>query len=362
MIDKNKLKNNLSLEQVYDYVNFLGGDPKKYENFLVCHTICHNPPHTGSYKLYYYDDSKLFKCYTECDDAFDIFELTYKVKKLAQEDISFKRSIYYVANFFGQQEEVLENMPTDKQELSDWSFFKEYQKNNEYKEKIVELKHYDEKILAFFPQPRILSWEKEFIKYPAIKKRNIKYNPINLSVLIPHYDMYNNLIGIRERTLIKENEINGKYKPAVLNKVMYNHPLSFALYNLNNSKDNIRKMKKVIIFEGEKGCLQFASLFGEEQDISVACCGSSLTDYQIKLLVSLGVEEIIIGFDKQFKEIGDEEFKQWKMKLIKLHNKYKTYATISFLFDKFNLLKYKESPTDEGAEKFIKLFKERIIL
>ena len=51
------------------------------------------------------------------------------------------------------------------------------------------------------------------------------------------------LIGIRERTLIKENEQTGKYKPAILNNQMYNHPLGFNLYNLNNSKDNIQKMR-----------------------------------------------------------------------------------------------------------------------
>jgi hypothetical protein len=30
---------------------------------------------------------------------------------------------------------------------------------------------------------------------------------------------------------------------------MYNHPLGFNLYNINNSKDNIKNTKKVIIFE-----------------------------------------------------------------------------------------------------------------
>ena len=43
----------------------------------------------SSHKLYYYDNTKLFKCYTggcsaDGSDAFDIFELTRKVKRKAK--------------------------------------------------------------------------------------------------------------------------------------------------------------------------------------------------------------------------------------------------------------------------------------
>ena len=60
---------------------------------------------------------------------------------------------------------------------------------------------------------------------------------------------------------------------------------------------------------GEKSCLLYQSYFGIDNDISVAVCGSNLTNYQIQLLKSLDVEEIVIAFDKQFKESGDKEFK-----------------------------------------------------
>ena len=65
-------------------------------------------------------------------------------------------------------------------------------------------------------------------------------------------------------------------------------------------------MKKAIVTEGEKSCFLYASYFGEDNDISVACCGSSLINYQVDLLLSLGVSEIIVAFDRQFKEIGDK--------------------------------------------------------
>lgn len=365
-IDKDTLKESLTIEDVFNYVAELGGEPHMMNGFFISKTICHNPIGEGSYKLYYYDNTHLFKCYTECDNigGFDIYELTRKVKNNIGENFSLPKAINYVAAYFGYSNqnfnfEILEN---DK-ELCDWEIFKKYEQINSINEQKVDLKCYDNQILKYLPTPHILSWEQEGIKFDIIKKRGICYDPINNGIVIPHYDMDNKLIGIRERTLIKENEVYGKYRPAFLNGVLYNHPLSFNLYNLNNSKNNIKIIKKAIVFEGEKSPLLYASYFGEENDISVACCGSSLIAYQVKLLLSLGVDEIIIAFDKQFQEIGDTEFKKWTKKLTNIHNNYSKYCQISFLFDKNNnLLEYKDSPIDKGKDVFLQMFKERIFL
>ena len=103
----------------------------------------------------------------------------------------------------------------------------------------------------------------------------------------------------------------------------------------------------------------YASYFGQENDISVACCGSSLSSYQIQLLLDLGVEEIIIAFDKQFKKLGDEEHIAWTRKLKDINKKYSSKVKISFMFDKENLLEYKMSPIDNGKDIFLQLFKRR---
>ena len=205
-------------------------------------------------------------------------------------------------------------------------------------------------------------WLKEGISQEAMDNCGIAFDPVSWGIVIPHYNIDGKLIGVRERTLIKEEEENGKYKPAILNYQMYNHPLGFNLYNLNNSKNNIRKIKKAIIFEGEKSCLLYQSYFGIDNDISVAVCGSSLTAYQVELLQSLDVEEIVIAFDKQFQEIGDKEFKGWTKKLKEINKKYGILTRISFMFDKWNLLGYKDSPIDRGPEIFIQLFERRIML
>ena len=132
-----------------------------------------------------------------------------------------------------------------------------------------------------------------------------------------------------------------------------------CLYNINKSKDNIKNMGIAIIGEGEKFCLAYASYFGMNNDITVACCGSSLIAYQVELLLSLGVKEIVIAFDKQFKEPGDDEWERWQKKLLALKDKYCSTVQISYMYDNKNLLGYKESPIDRGPEIFIELFTER---
>ena len=143
---------------------------------------------------------------------------------------------------------------------------------------------------------------------------------------------------------------------------MYNHPLGMNVYNLSNSKNAINIIKKAIVFEGEKSALLYKSYFGVDNDISVACCGSNLSAYQVQLLIDSGAEEIIVAFDRQFQEIGDKEFKHLKTNLLKLYNKYKNFVKITFIFDKNMITGYKDSPIDCGPDKFLQLFKERIVL
>ena len=369
------IKNNLTIDQIYDFLADAGGEPQMHGDIIMSRTICHNPPGQGSFKLYYYDNTKLFKCFTQCSDTFDIFDLALKIKKLAGEQIIYwskdavqtsrpwdlPDAVRYIAIYYGF-EAPEENFSEKRIELQDWQILskleaKKLQKN---RNQIVSLKVFEDDFLKNMIQPRIIPWEKEGITPEIMKIHHICYDPKNQGIIIPHYDINNNLIGIRERTLIKENEIYGKYIPAIINGKMYNHPLSFNLYNINISKNNIRNIKKAIVFEGEKSSLLYGSYFGIENDISVAACGSNLINYQVELLLSLGVQEIIIGFDRQYKEIGDNEWKKWTDKLYHIHNKYGSLVQISYLFDKEYILNYKSSPIDQGSEIFIELFKNRI--
>lgn len=370
------IKNNLSIDQIYEFLADAGGEPQMHGDIIISHTICHNPPGQGSFKLYYYDNTKLFKCYTQCpEDTFDIFQLVLKIKRLAGEQIVYwskdavqtsrpwdlPDAVRYVAIYYGLEVEN-ENFLSEQTELQDWKILTKLEAKQQEKrsKQIVSLKVFKDNFLKNMPHPKILPWIKEGITQDIMDIHNICYDPKNQGIVIPHYDINNNLIGVRERTLIKENEIYGKYIPATINGQMYNHPLSFNLYNINISKNNIHNIKKAIVFEGEKSSLLYGSYFGIKNDISVAACGSNLINYQVELLLSLGVQEIIIGFDRQYKEIGDNEWKKWTDKLYHIYNKYSSLVQISYLFDKEHILNYKSSPIDQGPEIFIELFKNRI--
>lgn len=366
--DSDQIKQQLTFQQVFDYVAELGGEPRLDSNgaeIFISRTICHNPIGTGSHKLYYYENTKLFHCWTQCGDSFDIFDLTRKWALQRGEEWSLSRAVGYVARYFGIASSEEKNFDNIQDKLQDWEILKNYQENSSFSKdkKIIEFKNFDEKILEHFPRPRIEPWINEGISQEVMNARGICYDPVNQGIIIPHYDENGALIGIRSRTLIKEEEVYGKYRPAVINGRQYNHPLGFALYNLNNSKDNIARMGLAIVAEGEKSCLKYASMFGAENDISVATCGSNLIQHQVDLLRQYGAKEICIAFDKQWKENGDNEFRQWVKKLTALHNKYSKLVNISFIFDKQgDKLGYKESPLDASKEMFLELFKERIRL
>ena len=372
--DKDLIKNSLTIEQIIDVLSEFDADPILQGDKIISKTVCHCGQ---QHKLFYYDNTKLFRCYTDCGDTFDIFELTRKVKSRVQKKIKYTPegkeyttdwelpdAIRYIAEKFGFSPKQKIDDKNLVSLLEDWKILNSYDriKDIQQESQTVELKVYDDSILTRLPHPNIGIWEREGMKKEILDAAGICYDPKNNGIVIPHYDKDNNLIGIRERTLDLSLVDRGKYRPAIINGIMYNHPLSFNLYNLNKSKDNIAKIKKAFLFESEKSTLLYASYFGKENDISVACCGSAFIGYQYKLLVEAGAEEICISLDKQFQKVNDDEYKKLTKNLLNMQKKYGSKTQLSFLFDNNNLIGYKDSPIDRGPDIFLQLFKERIIL
>lgn len=366
--DIKKIREELTIDQIFELLCEFHAEPKIHNDIIISKTVCHNAINNlnnASNKLYYYENTHLFKCFTNCD-TMDIFELARKVKTMETgTEWSLPKAVHFVATYFGYSPKILD-FEDDNDSLSDyWNILNSYDRIKEVdkQKKEVKLKVYDAAVMQNLPQPRIAPWEAQGITKEICDARNICYNPKSCGIVIPHYDIDGNLIGIRERTLIQENaELYGKYHPARINNIMYNHPLSFALYNLNWSKENIRRIKKAIIFEGEKSCLQYASYYGQDNDISVAACGNSLINYQLELLLSLGVNEIIIAFDHDFSSLEEDTAKKLIDKYKKMYIKYGNKVTLSFIWDKDGLTPLKASPIDIGPEVFQKLFSTRINL
>ena len=60
-------------------------------------------------KLYYYFDRKIFVCYTECNDAFNIFTLIEKVKLLNGEEYNYYKARDYILNFLDYENGIKNN-------------------------------------------------------------------------------------------------------------------------------------------------------------------------------------------------------------------------------------------------------------
>ena len=359
--NKDEIKNSLDLNDMIDILTYLGAEPEN--NFggdvLHCKTVCHCG---NSHKLYYYDNTKLFRCYTDCGEVFDIFELVRKVKSQeSNTEWPLPKAIEFVAEYFG----VSGNEIVDEDILEDWDLFNSLDKLKDAGATRIydSLKTYDGSFMKHLPHVHITTWENDGISKDAMDTFGICYEPKNQVILIPHYDLNGAVIGIRQRTLIQEDaEKFGKYRPFKLGKTMFNHPLGLALYGLYQNKENIQRAKKAIIFESEKSVLQYETMYGRENNIAVACCGSSVSLRQIWMLIACGAEEIIIGLDHDFEDVNSKEAKRIIKNLKNIYKKFGQYVTISMIWDKNNLTGLKASPTDEGKETFVKLYKSRINL
>ena len=362
--NKQEIKDSLSVENIYNLLVEWGGEPQYTSFGIIATTICHNPPGEGSRKLYFYSNSNLFKCYTGCDSYFDVFELVIKIADIQWgKEFKLNDAIKWIAQKFNIAG-TFNDEP--EQKLEDWKILSNYERieNIDVQTNKIILKEYNQDILDRLNYNIILEpWLKEGISQEALNQAHIGFYPGGDQITIPHFDKDGRFIGLRGRTLCaEEGEKYGKYRPLRINGELYNHPLGMNLYGLNWSKDNIKTMKKAIIFESEKSVLLYGSYFGFDNNISVACCGSNVSQNQIQMLIDAGAQEIIIAFDRQFKEIGDNEFQHLKKNLLKIRERFKNDVLISFIFDKNILTDYKASPIDCGPQIFLQLFKERIVL
>lgn len=363
--DKQEIKNSLTIDNIFELLTDCGGDPEYTPFGIISATICHNPPGEGSKKLYFYSNSNLFHCYTGCENSsFDVFELVAKIAEIQwDQDYDLNDAVRWVAQKFGI---AGTQKIDDVNELEDWKIFANYERIQDIEIKLsnIQLKEYSSDILERFNYTvKIEPWLQEGITQEVLEYCKIGFYPGGSQITIPHYDVNGKFIGLRGRTLGEEEAARyGKYRPILVNNQLYNHPLGLNLYNLNNSKNQIKTIQKAIVFESEKSTMLYQSYFGIDNDISVACCGSNLSAYQVQLLIEAGAKEIVIAFDRQFQEIADKEFQHLKKNLLKLRERFKNEVLISFIFDKNMITNYKSSPIDEGPEKFIQLYKERIVL
>lgn len=367
-MNANELKNSLTKEDIIYFVEeCLGSDGHLVDNAgnLIFQTVCHNPPGEGKYKLYYYAEAFVFHCYTECSCSFDIYELVQKAGKAN----NFVQAFDFVANFFGISRFSNDFIEDTSSLTMDWDLLEKYSiiegmnmdiDSSEQNEHSPALSM---ELLNFF-NPQLPSiWLKEGISCDAMRKYHIKTLCDDEKIIIPHFDINGKLVGIRARSYNWSDLNDGrKYSPVTIQKTMLNHPLGLHLYGLNFNKSTIMATKKAVLVEGEKSVLK-AETFYPNYNFVVACCGSNVSETQVNLLLKLGVNEIIIAFDKENDSFpGSEVSVKYLEKLKAIAQKFTPYVNVYILFDFNNLLDYKDSPFDKGKKVLEQLMSQKILV
>ncbi|WEG18635.1 hypothetical protein PQ478_09145 [Alkalihalophilus pseudofirmus] len=313
--------------------------------------------HSGSkHKLYYYEEGKSFRCYTECQESYDIYSLVIKAKEQQGYTLSFYEAIKYVADVTGKHYQANSTYKSSDK-TDDWDWINKFKRNKVN----TELKVYDDRVLdVFLPYPHE-SWIEEGISSESIKKYGIGFYVSQNQITIPNYNIKNELIGIRVRNLDEEQLAMGrKYVPANIGLIQYAFPTGFNLFGLNKTLPTIKKHRKIGLFESEKSVLKSDTFYGDE-NWTVALGGSNITRFHLDILLSIKeLEEVFILPDKEFAEVGSKQEQIYAKKILKDAQMLAPYFRVHVVWDRWGKLGLKSAPIDHGKETFEFLLKNKI--
>jgi len=315
---------------------------------IVMPTVCHNEDaESASMKLYYYKNTHVFQCYTECG-AMSIFTFLKNYYETRSIEYDWRTDILDVILDCSHMRQL--DAPTPG--------YRSIAENYAQKKVRQELPAYSESLLDVFIKYYPIEWLRDGISKAAMDKFNIRFSPTQNKIIIPHYDVGGRLVGIRGRALNQwEIDNVGKYLPVQIEGKWYSHPLSLNLYGLNVTKENIKQTGIAYIAEGEKSVLQFDNF--KQLNCTVASCGSNFNKYQLDLLIrTCHPQEIVLCYDQEEEQWSQDYFN----KLYNMCLKYQQYTNMSFIYDKNHILKLKDSPFDKGEEVFKKLLQRRVKL
>jgi DNA primase len=212
---------------------------------------------------------------------------------------------------------------------------------------VHELDMIDNEILNDFIPYIHIDWVRDGILPNIAEEFGIGYSEKKKRIVIPHRlwcGSKDDYVGIVGRTTLSDDLIElfdvPKYFPIIA------YPKSLNLYGLNENYQGIQSKNYTVVFEAEKSVLKRASRLDRT---GTAVCCHSISEEQVKILIGLNVE-IIIAFDSDVPiEIIREECE-----------KFYGIRTVSYMFDKYGLLKFKQSPADVKEEIYQYLFNYRV--
>lgn len=354
-----KILNRLTTSDIIQLVSQFGipeTSIRYYNNQLIMPTGCHNEIiGQAKHKLYYYESTKKFYCYTCCGsmNPFDFIVQAYRTRgvkySLSNAAIMLEKIIQErLKDGFA----IVEHKQPVIQEIEDdW-----HKTLTEYNIAVMDCFSRNKKYLKI--------WEKEGISFDTMDKFGIKFDMIRNRMVIPIYDDKGVFVGAKVRNFNQEDIENGrKYMPLIHNNEIYSYDRGKVLYGLNFNKRAIKAAKRAIIFEAEKSCLLYDSLYVGNKAVSIG--GSNVSIYQVELLKKMGVETVVLALDNDYSLLPKEDGKYDKYfglyKMLKEANKLSAKGfAVEIVYDwEQEFLENKDAPIDKGREVWNKLYRNR---
>lgn len=348
------LINKMNTSDILCLLEYLGVSEQlvRYGNeSVIFPTVCHNELISApSHKLYYYESTKKFYCYTNCK-GMDVFEFIINAQRARGNKYTFSHAYNLMSsivnNRMRQGFAVIEapKMKRTPQIVPNWQ---------------KQLTVYNHHVLeCFTQQPKYLApWLDEGISYDVLCDFGVRFDMVRNRIVFPVYDHIGRLIGVKARNFnIEDIEAHRKYMPLWYNKELYNYPKMMVLYGYYQNRYTIKKAKEAIVFESEKAVLQYGSFFTLNKAVAIG--GSSFSVYHGQILKDCGVETIVLALDYDWDDDGNKDYGLHKM----IREGYKIQEmgfNVELIYDwDDQYLGDKDSPIDRGRVTFTKLYRAR---
>ena len=348
MIDIQSLKSQLTDDRIIELMDAMGAPLMKADsNNLIFPSICHHGADCQAHKprLYYYMESQNWFCFV-CHFSGDTISLVQHVKHL-----DFNQAVSYICSVLHLQVGQIE----ENKQLDNWAELRRFLPNAEPEPD--KLLTYDKSILSLFDHLYPQEWLDYGISADILDKFGIGWYARQACISIPV--VFNGqLVGVRGRYTREQDVAKGKYRPiCTLDGTVLKFPSSACLYGYDQNKAAIEKSRQVVLFESEKSVLKAPS-FGI--DNALAVFGSNISKQHIQILLELGVNDVVLCMDSDYKQVGDDEFRFFVVKMKKLAAKLKPYFSVSIVYNNQGYDMYKCNMMDIPYEQAMKLWESRV--
>jgi DNA primase len=320
---------------------------------LGCHGLreynkeyrCGLPDHKSTNNVAINKITLLTKIFTSDSQTIrgDIANLIMYVK-----NISFPKANKYLHELFGLKY-TFKKDKLQEDKIDPLDIFKRV-KRKRYTINVDDMEIYDEDIIKEYIQLPYIDWIREGILPFTCEKFKIGYSAYKKRITIPWRwwcGDENDIVGVMGRSLLSSEQCDMLDVPKYFPLKAFSKSLN--IYGLQENYNSIQKAGYVVVAEAEKSVLKRHS----RKDETVVAIGShdlSESDEQVKILIRLNVE-IIIGFDQG---VSLQHIRFTCSKFYRIRE-------VSYIYDRYDLLKEKESPMDATDKLYKYLFKHRTL-